>query len=38
MRSCHASLRPSTLKSIEGDLRDFGHFLAQEYSELYRLN
>jgi integrase len=32
------SLRPSTLKSIERDLRGFGHFLAQKYPEIHRLN
>jgi integrase len=32
------SLRLSTLKSIERDLRGFGHFLAQNHPEIHQLN
>jgi integrase/recombinase XerD len=32
------SLRPSTLKSIERDLRGFGHFLAQAHPEIHCLD
>jgi hypothetical protein len=32
------SLRPSTIRAIERDLRGFGHFLAQHYPELQHLD
>jgi integrase/recombinase XerD len=32
------SLRPSTIRSIERDLRGFGHFLARQHPEIQRLD